>query len=259
MDVFVATPLREAILRIVHASPGIRVGEVIRQFGLPAGEVHRELSWLKDCRFVRFESRGRHRLTFPGERPAGDLAPMDQTAVRRIAWAIAEMPGARLDDLVERSGLNPEGAAHHVFALQRIGLVLAGNDTRLSPTTALLPWLREGRLPEPARPSAIHPQPSPKPARPPATYPQPPPEPSAWDALGGSLAREVAAALVQQPGAMTRDLSRAVGIAPAVTRACLNTLLDAGLVERVSENADRFVATPRLHDLLAPREATPAP
>lgn len=156
--------LREAVLALVAADPGLRHAELVRRLGRGNGTVeHHVRTLLAEGRLARLR-RGGSTGYYPASMPEGHarlrLALQGATA-RRLAETLAREPGLRLTEAARRAGVSSPTAHYHLRRLVAAG-VLRGDAGRFEVAPAALPLLAAAAPPEEPEPQTFVLEPRPR-------------------------------------------------------------------------------------------------
>lgn len=129
------SPLRQQILAIVKAQPGIPIGELMSRLGIGWGTVYHHISKLTRAGLIRTHASGRRRLVFPSPfavepQDAPAYAIVHGATAQRVARAIVEKPGRSITDLCAELNESARVVYYHVKRLLDAGLVTSSSKTR---------------------------------------------------------------------------------------------------------------------------------
>lgn len=162
------SPLRQQILAIVRAQPGIPIGELMGRLGIGWGTVYHHIAKLTRQGLIRTHASGRRRLIFPAPyaiepQEAPGFAIVRGATAQRIARSILAKPGQSVGEICQDVAESPRVVYYHVKRLLEAGLVESSSRTRhhdLRPSVRLgelLAHIEKGEQPVAA------PAPQPKP------------------------------------------------------------------------------------------------
>ena len=155
------SPLRQQIVDIVKARPGVSVGDIMDELQVGWGTLYHHLTKLSRNKMIQTSVVGRRRLVYPvspDSDPTADkhMAMLRGKTARRVAEAVLAQPNIPIQELTVLLDESPRVVYYHVKRLLDAGLILSDSKTRhtgLQPAPQLATLLETSK-PSPRRASA---------------------------------------------------------------------------------------------------------
>ena len=150
------SPLRQQIVDMVKARPGVSVGDIMDELQVGWGTLYHHLTKLSRNRMIQTSVVGRRRLVYPvtpDMDPTVDrhMAMLRGKTARRVAEAVLAQPNINIQDLTVLLDESPRVVYYHVKRLLDAGLLVSDSKTR---HTGLAPSAQLGYLLEISKPLA---------------------------------------------------------------------------------------------------------
>lgn len=150
------SPLRQQIVDMVRARPGVSVGDIMDELQVGWGTLYHHLTKLSRSRIIQTSVVGRRRLVYPVSPdldPTVDkhMAMLRGKTARRVAEAVLAQPNIGISELTVMLEESPRVVYYHVKRLLDAGLLVSDSKTR---HTGLAPSPQLANLLEISKPLA---------------------------------------------------------------------------------------------------------
>lgn len=151
------SPLRQQIVEMVKARPGVSVGDIMDELQVGWGTLYHHLTKLARNRMIQTSVVGRRRLVYPvtpDTDPTADkhMAMLRGKTARRVAEAVLDHPHITIPDLTAKLNESPRVVYYHVKRLIDANLIVSDSKTR---HTGLAPAPQLAHLLEMSKPLAL--------------------------------------------------------------------------------------------------------